>query len=214
MKLRVDMDDHSALIIAQLARRNIQGSYYSTKKEASDALLAIIPLDATVGISGSMTLKELGIVSALEVRGTPVYNQNKEGVSREESLALRKQGVQAQYYLASANAIAETGEMVFISAYGNRTAGIAYADNAIIICGRNKIVQTLPEALSRSRKYVTPRNCKRLDWPAPCRSTGVCEDDACRFPEYRRMCCQLLIIEGEIVPGRMRVVLVGEDLGY
>jgi hypothetical protein len=195
-------------------KRNIQGLYCDNKKQAADKILEIIPQDASVGFSGSVTLEQLEIVKRLECRANTVFNPYKPGINRQESLELRRQGAQADFYLASANAISENGELVFFSAYGNRTSGIAYARNVIVACGINKIAPNLEEALRRGREYATPLNCKRLNWNSACFKDGICRKDICLFPEYKRMCCQILIIEAEVTPDRLKVVLVGEQLGF
>lgn len=195
-------------------RRNIQGFYCGNKNEALDKIMAIIPVSANVGISGSVTLEQLGIAKQLEARGNKVFNQYKAGISREENLELRRQGSQAEYYLASANAVSLKGELVFFSGYGNRIAGISYAKNVIVVCGINKITADIDEALRRAREYATPLNCKRLNWNSPCFKDGICRKEICLFPEYKRMCCQILIIEAEVMPERLKVILVGENLGF
>jgi len=195
-------------------KRNISGFYCDNKSEAIDKILKIIPQSASIGISGSVTLDQLGIVKRLESRGNPVFNQYKPGISREENLELRRQGTQADYYLTSANAISEKGEFVFFSGYGNRPAGISYAKNVIVVCGINKITPNLEEAIKRGREYATPLNCKRLNWNTPCFKDGICRKEICLFPEYKRMCCQILILEAEVTPDRLKVILVGENLGF
>jgi len=179
-------------------KRNIQGLYCQNKEEALGEILKIIPLSASVGISGSLTLDNLGIVKRLEARGNKVFNQYQPGISREENLQLRRQGAQADYYLASANAVSEKGELVFLSAYGNRTAGIAYAKNVIIVCGINKITPDLNSAIKRAKEYALPLNLKRLK----------------NWDPSRPMSCQVLIIEAEALPERFKVILVGEELGF
>ncbi len=201
-------------LIKNWERRNIAGFYCENKEEAAEKALAVIPVSASVGISGSVTLDQLGIVKRLESRGNRVFNQYKSGISRQENLELRRQGTGADYYLASANAISKKGELVFFSAYGNRIAGVSYAKNAVIICGINKITQDIAEALKRSREYATPLNCKRLNWDTPCSKDGICRREICLFPENKRMCCQVLIIEAEATPDRLKIILVGENLGY
>jgi len=195
-------------------KRNILGNFYENKEQAQVEMLKIIPGSASVGISGSQTLEQLGIVKRLESRGNKVFNQYKAGISREENLELRRQSIQADYYLASANAISQKGELVFFSAYGNRTAGISFAKNVIIVCGINKLTPNLEEALKRAREYATPLNCKRLNWNSACVKDGICRKEICLFPENKRMCCQILIIEAEVTPDRLRVILVGENLGF
>jgi hypothetical protein len=207
-------DKGIATLISNWQKRNIAGFYFENENQATDKILEIIPQSASVGISGSVTLDQLGIIKRVEARGNKVLNQYKSGITKDESLQLRRQGAQADYYLASANAISLKGELVFFSAYGNRSAGISYAKNVIIVAGINKITPNLEEAIKRSREHATPLNCKRLNWQSACVQDGICRKEICLFPENKRMCCQVLIIEAEITPERLKVILVGEDLGF
>lgn len=208
------MEEKINNLIKTWQKRNISGFYCNNKVEAVNKILEMVPENVTVGISGSLTLDQLAIVKYLETRGNKVFNQYKTGISREENLEIRRQGAWADYYLASANALSEKGELVFFSGYGNRTAGIAYAKNVLIVCSINKITSNLEEAIKRAREYATPLNCKRLNWNSPCAADGICRKEICLFPEYKRMCCQVLIIEAEVTPDRMKVILVGENLGF
>jgi len=201
-------------LIRNWQKRNISGLFVKNKDEAVEKILEIIPHSASVGISGSVTLDQLGIVRRLESRGNKVFNQYKAGISREESLELRREGAQADYYLTSANAVSKKGELVFFSGYGHRIAGIANAGKVIVVCGINKITLNIEEALKRSREYATPLNCKRLDWVTPCFKDGICRKDVCLFPEYKRMCCQILTIEAEVAPDRLKVIIIDEKLGF
>jgi hypothetical protein len=191
------MDEKILSLFENWKQRNIEGLYFKDRESALDKILNIIPLSATVGISGSVTLDELGVVKLLESRGNKVFNQYKPDISRDQKLEIRNQGAQADYYLSSANAISQDGELVFLSAFGHRTAGIANAKNVIIVSGTNKLTPNLEEAIKRAKDYATPLNYKRLNW-----------DPA------KRMCCQELIIEAETAPGRLKVILIGENLGF
>lgn len=184
-------------LIKNWQKRNISALYCDKKEQATDKILEIIPQTATVGVCGSVTLGELGVVRLLEARGTKVFNQYKPAIAREESLRLRRQGALADYYLASANAISGKGELVFLSAYGHRTAGIANAKNVIVVCGTNKLTADLEAAIKRAKGYAMPLNYKRLNWDSS-----------------RQMCCQVLIIEAEVTADRLKVILVGEPLGF
>jgi len=208
------LDPRIENLLKNWQKRNILGFYCENKEQAIDKILEIIPESSSVGISGSLTLDQLGIVKRLEMRGAKVFNQYKAGINREKNLELRRQGTLADFYLASANAISEKGELVFFSAYGNRTAGISYAKNVIVVCGINKITQNLEEAIKRGREYATPLNCKRLNWNTPCFKDGICRKEICLFPEYKRMCAQVLIVEAEVTADRLKVILVGENLGF
>jgi hypothetical protein len=207
-------DKRIDILLKNWQKRNIFGLPCENKEEAIKKMLQIIPPSASIGLSGSITLDQLGIVKQLEARGNKVLNQYKPGLSREESLELRQQGSSADYFITSANAISESGELVFFSGYGHRIAGIANAKNVLVVSGINKLASNLDEAVKRAREYATPLNCKRLNWPAPCLKDGLCRNEICLFPEYKRMCCQVLIIEAEVAPERLKVLLVAEELGY
>ncbi|MCX5715047.1 MAG: lactate utilization protein [Candidatus Omnitrophica bacterium] len=196
------MDKKVKDLITLWQKRNIQGIYCQNRKEAAEKLLESIPESLSVGFSGSVTLGELEIVKRLEDRGSKVFNPYLSGITRQESLRLRRAGSQADVYLASANAISQTGELIFFSGYGNRTAGIAYAPKTVVVCGINKIAPDLDAALKRAREHAAPLNCKRLNWASACLKDSVCRKEICLFPEYKRMCCQILIIEAEEEEGR------------
>lgn len=208
------MEENLDTLLENWQKRNIQGIFCASKQEAGEKILGLIPETASIGFSGSVTLDELGIIKQFQLRGNKVFNPYKPNLSRQESLAMRRQGSEADYYLASANALAQSGELVFFSGYGNRTSGISFAQNVIIVCGKNKIVPTLEEALRRSREYATPLNCRRLNWNTPCLGDSICRKEICFYPDYKRMCCQILIIEAEVIANRLRVILVDENLGF
>ncbi|MCX7926781.1 MAG: lactate utilization protein [Candidatus Omnitrophica bacterium] len=208
------MQEKASELIRKWKARNIEGILCKNRDDVHRILLDIIPEEATVGFSGSKTLDELEIIEMLETRGNKVFNQYDPSLSREESMRMRRLGAQADFFLTSANAIAETGELVFLSAFGHRIAGIADAPHTIVICGLNKIVPTLEKAIERARNYVTPLNCKRLKWDTPCFHTGACDNYKCIAPQYKRMCCQLLVVEAEVTEGRLTVLMVAEDLGF
>lgn len=208
------MEERVARLIQNWTKRNIHGVFCPDRQRALEEIEGLVPPKATIGFSGSQTLESLGIINRFKERGHLVFDPYAPGLSRQESLEQRNKGAAADYYFASANAISEAGELIFFSAYGHRIAGVANARNCVIVCGVNKISPTLEQALKRAREYTTPLNCKRLAWNTPCFKEGVCSEDVCFLPEYKRMCCQVLIIEAEVLPQRLRVVMIGEDLGF
>jgi arginine repressor len=203
-----------AELIVNLNKRNILGIYCEDKNAAHKKILEFISESATIGFAGSQTLEQLEIVEMLESRGNLIYNQYDPQLSRDESMKIRKQGTLADYYLTSANAVSKQGELFFLSAYGHRIAGIADAKNVIVVVGINKLAESFQSAMDRARKVATPLNCKRLKWDTPCVVDGVCRSEICFSPQFVRMCCQWLIIESEMNPDRMTVLIVGEELGF
>lgn len=207
------MDERIEGLFKNFNRRNFGSLYCKTCDEVHAALMERIPESATVGFSGSQTLEQLEIIEMLQSRGNNVLNQYDPSLSSEESLHIRNLSTQADYYLCSANAVSMQGELVFLSAWGHRIAGIASAKHVIVICGINKVVETLQAAIKRAREYAAPLNVKRLHWETPCAKEGVCQQELCFAPDYIRMCCQMLILESEVVPERLTVIIAGEELG-
>ena len=201
-------------ILDSLKRNNLDGFYFKTGKEAREKVLSMIPRGASVGMAGSLTLKEIGLMDELISGEWEVFNQYLPGLSPEESLRIRKEGIYADYFLAGTNAITLKGELINISGMGNKIAGLAYGKKVIIVAGVNKIVRDVKEGIERTRNLAAVMNARRLDCNTPCKETGFCDYDLCRPPEYDRICNQTLVIEGEREKGRITVILVGEELGF
>jgi hypothetical protein len=208
------MDPRIQKLLDNWKRRNINGIYCNSKDDAHKKILEFIPESSSIGFSGSQTLEQLEIIEMLESRGNNVLNQYAPQLSRDESMRMRRLSTQADYYLCSANAVSVTGELVFFSAYGHRIAGIAAADRVLVVCGVNKLMDNRLAAVIRAREFAAPLNVRRLKWDTPCSKDGICHDEECLAPDYNRMCCQMLILESEVDPERLTVVLVGEELGF
>ena len=121
-----------------------------------------------------------------------------------------KQCLGADVFLTGANAISLDGQMVNIDGNGNRVAAIVYGpDSVIVIAGMNKVTDTLESAVTRARTVAAPMNKQRFDTPTPCAVTGACADcksEAC-------ICNQILITRNCRPAGRIKFILVGEELG-
>jgi len=133
------------------------------------------------------------------------------GLSREEGLERRRQGMTADVMIASANAITLDGKLVNLDGMGNRVAAMAFGPRKVIlVVGMNKVAPDLDSAIARVKHYAAPVNAIRLGIPTPCVETGLCAD--CKSPQ--RICNIWTIIEGHMVKDRIHVKLVGENLGY
>jgi len=201
-------------VIESLKRNNLDAFFYENKEEAKNKILSMIPEGSSIGLAGSVTLRQMGIIDDFTRGNWKLYNQYLPDLPPEESLRIRREGTSADFFLSGTNAITLNGELINISAMGNKISGLAYAKKVIIVAGINKIVKDVGEGIERTRHFVAPLNAKRLDFNTPCKDTGFCDYHRCRPPEYERMCNQVLIIEGEREKGRISVVLVGEELGF
>ena len=200
-------------IIKNLEKRNMQGEYYENTGQAVDAILSEIPDDFLVGLGGSESLIESGLVDALRKKNIQLLDRYKEGVTKEEIWRMRKEGLSADIYISSSNAVTLDGKIVNVDGIGNRVAAMIFGpDKVILLVGMNKVVKNVKEAVARIKNYVAPKNAGRVDIVTPCSKRGSCQDPHCRFPY--RICSQLVILESSMFPGRIKLFLVGEDLGY
>jgi hypothetical protein len=199
-------------LVERLGKNEMEAAYFSTVAGARDDILQRIPLSATVGIGGSVTLREMGLIEALKERGNEVYDHWKEGLSQEERKAVGKKHAGADIFLTSTNALTLDGKLINVDATGNRVASMVFGPGkVIVVAGVNKIVPTLKQGLARLKKVAAPRNCQRRKDPTPCAQDLLCHD--CDTPA--RLCRVTTIIERR--PWGMKdfiVILVGEKLGY
>ena len=181
---------------------------FSTGKEAADYLDAAID-GKSVGFGGSVTLDALGLYERLGTHNRTVWHWKWE-----DKDAARREALTTEVYLTSANALAETGELINIDGSGNRVAATLFGhEKVIFVVGRNKLAPTVDAALWRARNIASPQNAKRLGKKTPCALKGDrCYD--CRSPE--RICRGLVVLWGPMIgmEGSTEVLLVDEDLGY
>jgi len=205
------MEERIKKTIENLRAHAFPVEYCPGKQEAAQLVLQYIPADATVGVGGSVTIRELGLIDALTERGHTVYDHSAEGLSPQEVLATRIKQMTCDCFLCSVNAIAQTGELVSIDGVGNRINAMSFGPKkVIIVAGENKIAEDLPRALERVRNVAAPQNARRLGLALPCAKTGHCED--CNSP--LRICRSILIMERRPHLTDITVVLVREELGY
>lgn len=190
--------------------RNIEVQFYENIHELKDNILNIIPLECKVGIGNSATLKKIGISDELSNRGNLVYDKTKASNELEVN-TLKKKSLLSDWYISGSNAISVDGHIVNIDHSGNRVAALMYGpDNVIIVVGKNKITNTLEEAIFRTKNIASPQNAQRAGYNPPCVKLGKCID--CRSSQ--RVCNYLVVIQGQYIPNRMKVFIVEEELGF
>jgi L-lactate utilization protein LutB len=165
----------------------------------------------TVSWGGSMTFKATGLYDALKsAAGLEILDTFDKSKSSEEKLQLRRQALLSDLFITGTNAVTEDGMLVNLDMIGNRVGALTFGPkHVVILVGRNKIVSDLDEAMWRIRNYVAPINAMRLDKKVPCVKTSYCED--CKSPD--RICNTWTITEKSYPKGRVKVVLINEDLG-
>jgi hypothetical protein len=198
--------------VRNLIKHGFDAIKVSDGSAACKEALKRIPKEKTVGVGGSVSLREIGLISKLEVQGNTLYDHWKPGLMQDESMNIRKAQQSCDIYLTSTNAITLSGEIINTDGYCNRISSMAFGPGeVIIIAGRNKIVRDLPEALNRIKSVAAPLNARRFGADTPCVKLGRCVD--CDSSE--RICRGTLILERRPFVTKMLVmIVVQEDLGY
>lgn len=198
------------LLVKNLRSRHFDAWYCADRQAALEKALELIPEGASVGWGGALSAEQIGLIDA--VRKGPYQAIDRDTAkSPQERNAMMKQALLADVFLAGANALSLDGQMVSIDGNGNRVAAIVYGpESVIIIAGMNKVVATLEDAVHRARTIAAPMNKQRFPLNTPCEVTGACADcksDGC-------ICNQILITRNCNPAKRIKVILVGEALGF
>ena len=199
------------LALTALKANGFEVMYADNAKKALDKVMSFIPKGAKVGIGGSVTVRDIGLVEAIEKQSNTIFMDWGTTLELKEKLKVRKKALTSDVYLTSSNAITLQGQLVSIDGTGNRVSAMIFGPKkVIIVAGANKLVDTLDEALARIRNIAAPLNGKRLNLKTPCALTGKCTD--CNSPD--RMCNVTVILEKKPSLTDITIVLVGENLGY
>ncbi|MBP3492094.1 MAG: lactate utilization protein [Clostridia bacterium] len=163
----------------------------------------------TIGIGGSKTVEQMGLLQALETHNRVLYRFGTYKSPEE----VMKEALTSDVFITSANGVAETGEIVNIDGNCNRIAAEFYGHERVyIIVGSNKIQPTFEQALWRARNVAAPKNAKRFGKNTPCVVNGDrCYD--CSSPE--RICRGLAVMwRKPSNSAKYEVVLIDEELGF
>lgn len=197
-------------IIKNLQTRKMEGYYCESAGDAKRKLAELLSGSVkSVAYGGSMTIDDNGFKSVVEENGHElIVRENYK--SPEEVKELKAKQINADVFLMSTNAITLDGELINIDGRGNRVSFLIYGpESVIVIAGMNKVVANVEDGLRRVRNIATPPNCIRLNKKTPCSVTGKCGN--C-FTES--ICSQFVVTRMSMIPGRIKVILVGEELGY
>lgn len=198
-------------VVEALEKRHFEAYYCSSSEEVLPLLLSLIPKDHVVSWGGSETLVSLGAFDAVLAAGYKAIDR-RTAKSPEEKVELMRHGLLCDTFLMSANAISEDGCLVNIDGEGNRVAALIYGPkNVIVVAGMNKVTRDAEAAVSRARNVAAPMVIQRFPTlKTPCIASGSCadcqsDDCICSFITVTRRCRH---------EGRIKVILVGEDMGF
>ena len=194
------------VLVRNLKKRHFEAYYCDNTSDALAKALELIPEGASVGWGGAMSAQQIGLIDAVNAGNYRAIDRSKYE-DREQAM---RECLLADVFISGANALSLDGEMVNIDGTGNRVAAIVYGPKSVIvIAGMNKVMDTLEDAVTRARTVAAPINQQRFQLNNPCTVTGTCAD--CRSETC--ICNQIVITRHCRPVGRIKFILVGEDLG-
>jgi hypothetical protein len=196
--------------IHALKKNNFEALFVSDSKTAFEEVMKRIPDGATVGVGGSVTLTQIGLLDALGKRNIQLISPAQQAKNMDERMELFRKSFSSDFFLSSTNAITEDGKLFNVDATGNRVGAMFIGPKkTIIVSGVNKIVKDIETAEKRVKEWTAPQNAKRLGRKTPCVETGVCAD--CSSPD--RICNIYVTLAKRPSRTEVVVILVGEKLG-
>ena len=197
-------------IIKNLEKRRMNGYYCADSESAVKKVMELIPNGASIGWGGSVTLNETGIMDAIRSGEYKIIDRETT-TTPEEHKKIYAEICGCDYFLMSTNAITLSGELVNVDGRGNRVSFLCFGpENVIVVAGMNKVVTDVDAGIKRTRNMAAPTNTVRLGKNTPCAVNGKCAD--CLSTDC--ICAYTVVTRLSMIPGRINVILVGEELGF
>ena len=197
-------------VVKALESRFFEAWYFPESPAAVEKVFSLIPKTDTVSWGGSLTTTGLNLTTMAAEKGYKVIDRDK-AASQEERWEMMRQALLCDTFLTGTNAITEDGQLVNIDGFGNRVAAMTFGPKqVIVVSGMNKVTQTVTDAFTRAKTIAAPANTQRFpNLNTPCNQTGACAD--CISPD----CVCSYIVRTRICKpkGRIKVILIGKDLG-
>ena len=198
------------ILVKNLQSRHFEAYYCDNKEEALKKALELIPEGSTVGWGGAHSAEQIGLMEALHAGNYSPIDRSL-AKSPEEREQMMRDCLFSDVFLTGANGLSLDGQMVNIDGTGNRVAAIIYGPRTVlVIAGMNKVEDTLEDAIHRARTVAAPMNNQRFNNDNPCSATGTCGN--CK--NEKCICNQIVITRNCRPAGRIKFILVGEELGF
>lgn len=193
-------------LIEEFEKRNMEAYYAQTRQEALKLILDMLPKGALISWGGSQTLHEIGLPEALKAGDYKLLDPNSAQGGLEKT-KIAEQALLADYYFMSSNAISQTGEMVNIDGIGNRVAALAFGPkHVVIVAGMNKVTPNLDAAILRAQTYASQMILLKF------KNDYASIDQVAKIAE--KSGSHMVVTSMSVLKDRIKIVLVGEDLGF
>ena len=182
--------------------------FVKTKEEAFELSKTFIKANMSVGLGGSESVKEIGLLDyLLNKKDITLFNQYEDGISMDENIHRRRQGLVSDIFVTSTNALTQDGKLVNADGSGNRVAAFSYGPkNVLVIVGINKIVENLEAGFKRVMEVAAVKNIERINNKAI---------EMGKVPKYNleNIANKFSWVKADD-KDRIIIILVNEELGY
>ncbi len=208
-------------VMGNLEKNNMKPYFCNTSKDAAELVKTLLNKGDVVATGGSATLGTTGILEMLR-NGDYEFIDRAKATTPEEMEEVYLGAFRADAYLMSTNALLRSGVLYNVDGNSNRVAALLYGPKSVIIvCGYNKIVENLEEAVYRMKTVAAPLNTKRLTTGSYCEHAGECVSLKLDNPSMcdgcsgtGRICCNYVLTAQQRKKDRIKVIIVGEELGF
>lgn len=205
------MNDRIQKVVLNLQRHNMAGYFVENKEQLLGLIKTLLKAGESVGCGDSLTLEETGVYDFLRNNDYFFYDKYQPGLTREQKRDIYLKNFQADSFVTGTNALTLDGALFNIDGNGSRVAPMLYGPKqVIVVVGVNKLVDTIDDAIKRTRQIAAPLDAKRLNKNTPCTKLGKCID--CAHKE--RICNDFVLITGQFVKDRIKVIIVNDAYGF
>jgi len=213
-----------ARTLATLRKNNMEAAFVPTAQDVVPLLMTMLEEGNSIALGGSVTLVETGALKHVKSGAYRLIDRYEASLTPEQRIERYKEAFSADVFLTSVNAITEHGELYLVDGTSNRVAPMLFGPKkVIIIAGWQKIVPSLREAVDRVKQIAGPANAMRLSKDTPCVRSGKCIAPHCDDRNLMAIptgtcdtgiCSNMVVMGHQTIPGRISVLIVGEELGY
>ena len=197
-------------IIKNLEKHGMKGYFCSDYNQAIEQVKALVEEGSSIGWGGTVTFEQSGVKAALEQGNYEMLDRSKAITPKQAGDIIQKH-LNCDTFFMSSNAITTTGELVNIDGNSNRLACLLYGPKQVIVLvGMNKVVKDVDCAIQRIQTLACPPNATKFHCDTPCANIGICGN--CHGDDC--MCCNIVITRHNRNKGRIKVILIAEDLGF
>ena len=187
------------------------GFYVESRQELLSLLSTLLVEGEKIGCGDSVTLEETGVFEYLRNGSYTFYDKHRQSLTSEEKRKLYLNNFDADTFVTGTNAVTMDGKLFNIDGNGSRVAPIIYGPRqVIVVVGMNKLVDTVEDAVRRTRQVAAPLDAKRLKKNTPCVKLGRCID--CKHEQ--RICNDFVLIARQFSKDRIKVIFINGDYGY